>query len=161
MCRWWPVGLEKSLWGVCRDLVDMTDFLSTLCEAAGVSIPTELKPDGRSFLPQLQGRTGSPRSWIYSYWVPLRATQTGHVGSRGAVEQAFDHHFKLYSTGEFYDLDHDPDETSAIKVADLKGEAAGAASAREPRSTVFRTLGPRVSGAQDTSREEEKREEES
>jgi hypothetical protein len=43
------------------------------------------------------------------------------------VEQAFDHRFKLYSTGEFFDLQADVDETSPHRVSDLSGEASAAA----------------------------------
>ena len=55
--------------------------------------------------------------------MPLRARQTAHVGRRGAVEQAFDHHFKLYSTGEFFDLERDPGEKSPLSIATLKDDA--------------------------------------
>jgi len=107
--------------------VDITDLLPTICEAAGVPLPENAKLDGRSFLPQLRGQSGNPREWIYSYWVPLRANQTAHVGSRGAVEQAFDHRFKLYSTGDFFDLQTDSEEKSPLRASDLQGETAMAA----------------------------------
>jgi arylsulfatase A len=106
----------------------MTDFLPTICEAAGVPIPGDLKIDGHSFLPQLRGEAGKPREWIYSFWAPLRPTQVAKVGKRGAVEQAFDHDFKLYSIGEFYDLHADPEERHALKIADLTGAAAAGAT---------------------------------
>ncbi|HEY2573119.1 MAG TPA: sulfatase-like hydrolase/transferase [Verrucomicrobiaceae bacterium] len=118
----WPGKLQAG--GVCRDLVDMTDFIPTLCAASGVEPPQDIPFDGRSFLPQLRGEKGNPREWIYSYWVPLRVKQMAHVGSRGAVEQAFDQHFKLYSTGEFFHLDGDPDEKSPFQVSALKEETA-------------------------------------
>ena len=38
---------------VCKDIVDFSDFLPTLCEAAGVKVPANLNLDGQSFLPQL------------------------------------------------------------------------------------------------------------
>ena len=118
----WPGTMKPGT--VCPDLVDMTDFLPTLCAAAGVAVPQTLPLDGRSFLPQVRGEPGQPREWIYSYWVPLRASQTKNVGRRGAVEQAFDRRFKLYSTGNFFDLDHDVEEKTALRPEDLRGEAA-------------------------------------
>ena len=118
----WPGRIASGAVG--RDLVDMTDFLPTLLAAADVKAPDKLPLDGRSFLPQLRGEPGQSREWIYSYWVPLRARQTAHVGRRGAVEQAFDHHFKLYSTGEFFDLDRDPSEESPLRIAALQNDAA-------------------------------------
>ena len=45
-------------------------------------------------------------------------------GSRGAVEQAFDHHFELYSTGEFFSIQADPEERSPLRVSALQDEAA-------------------------------------
>lgn len=118
----WPARMAAGR--SCGDLVDMTDFLPTICEAAGVAIPASLPIDGRSFLPQLRGEAGHPREWVYSFWAPLRLTQTAKVGRRGAVEQAFDHHYKLYSMGEFYDLRRDPEERHPLRTADLTGEAA-------------------------------------
>jgi arylsulfatase A len=49
----WPGVIPPGC--VSRDLVDSTDFLPTICEAAGIGIPAEMKPDGRSFLSQLRG----------------------------------------------------------------------------------------------------------
>jgi arylsulfatase A len=125
-----------------RDLVDLTDFLPTLCDAAGVAIPPKLTIDGRSFLPQLRGESRNPRQWIYSYWVPLREKQTTHVGARGAVEQAFDHRYKLYSTGTFFDLQNDPEEASPLRVADLKHDAAEASKKLQAALDQFRDARP-------------------
>jgi arylsulfatase A len=122
----WPGHIAGG--GVCHDLVDATDFLPTLCEAANVPIPGDAKIDGHSFLPQLRGEAGHPREWLYSFWAPLRQTQTAKVGKRGAVEQAFDHDYKLYSIGEFYDLRNDPGEAHPLQVADLTGDVAAAAN---------------------------------
>ena len=70
----------------CDDLVDMTDFLPTICEAAGVQIPAGQKIDGHSFLPQLRGEAGVPREWIYSFWAPLRfASRSGRSGRDSAT----------------------------------------------------------------------------
>jgi arylsulfatase A len=92
--------------------------LPTMCEAAGVSTSALGKIDGRSFLPQLRGESGQPRQWIYSWYSP-----------RGEAlrEFAFDHHYKLYRNGEFYDLPADRAEKSPVKVASLSGDAAAAA----------------------------------
>ena len=115
----WPgkIGAGK----VCRDLVDSTDFLPTICAAAGVDVPASLQIDGRSFLPQLRGEPGSPREWVYSWYSPR---QTDNLTVR---ELAFNQHFKLYRSGEFYDLTKDIEEKQPLKVADLQGEAAKAA----------------------------------
>ena len=112
----WPAVITTGR--VCGDLVDSTDFLPTICEAAGVKLPTGLTIDGRSVLPQLRGNQGKPREWIYSWYSP-----------RGEPlrECAFDQHFKLYRTGEFFDLTADRDEKHSLSVASLKGDSAAAA----------------------------------
>jgi len=50
---------------VSDDLVDFTDFLPTLTEAAGAELPKDVTIDGRSFLPQLRGGQGEPRAWVF------------------------------------------------------------------------------------------------
>src|SRR5688572_10946904 len=94
---------------ICGDLVSSTDFLPTMCEAAGVDVPAELKIDGRSFLPQLRGEKGNPREWIYCWY-------SRHGTIADAREFAFTQRYKLYRTGEFYDLTKDPDEKHPLGV---------------------------------------------
>jgi arylsulfatase A len=103
---------------VCADLVDSTDFLPTLCEAAGAALPEGLKLDGRSFWPQLKGEAGNPREWRHCWYAP----RDEFVG-----EFAANHHYKLYADGRFFDLRADIEETHALKVDALEGEAAAAA----------------------------------
>jgi arylsulfatase A len=150
----WPSHIGAG--GVCHDLVDATDFLPTLCEAASVPVPAEAKIDGHSFLPQLRGEKGAPREWLYSFWAPLRPTQTAKVGKRGAVEQAFDHDYKLYSIGEFYDIKHDPGEAHPLNLAELTGEAAAEAKKlqaaldhfADARPADLKLISPGVAAAQ-------------
>jgi arylsulfatase A len=150
----WPAKMAAGR--RCDDLVDMTDFLPTICAAASVPIPSDLKIDGHSFLPQLRGEAGQPRDWIYSFWAPLRPTQTAKVGKRGAVEQAFDREFKLYGIGEFYDLRSDPQEKHALKITDLTGTAAAGAKKlqgaldqfADARPAGLRLISPGVEAAQ-------------
>lgn len=136
----WPGTIAAGK--VCTNLVDLTDFLPTLCEVAEVTPPPELILDGRSFLPQLRGEPGSPREWIYSYWVPLNEDQGDQLGDRGGVEQAFDQRFKLYSTGDFFDLETDPDEQSPLRVRDLTGAALEAADKLQRALDQFKKVHP-------------------
>ena len=53
---------------VCDDLIDFTDFLPTVVAAAGARPPEDLTLDGYSFLPQLQGRRGKPREWVFCHY---------------------------------------------------------------------------------------------
>jgi len=103
---------------VSRDLVDSTDFLPTVCEAAGVPVPAELKIDGRSFLPQVRGEKGRPRDWYYSWYGPQDVIIAEFAATRD---------FKLSRTGDFYDLRNDIEEEHPLKAATLTGEAAAAA----------------------------------
>ncbi|MCA9050564.1 MAG: sulfatase-like hydrolase/transferase [Planctomycetaceae bacterium] len=115
----WPAVIKQA--SVRKDLVSSTDFLPTICEAAGIEVPEDV--DGVSFLPQLKGRQGTPREWLYTWYSP-RQRQDLTV-----KECVFDQHYKLYRTGEFYDLSVDPDETQPI-AAGQQNDAQQAAHNR-------------------------------
>jgi len=110
----WPAVIKKPR--VMDDLISSTDFLPTICEAAGVKVPKNV--DGVSFLPQLQGKAGTPRDWLYTWYSP-RQRQDLTV-----KEYAFDTRYKLYRTGEFYDLSKD--EKNDLAAASLDNEASAA-----------------------------------
>ncbi|MCX6879199.1 MAG: sulfatase-like hydrolase/transferase [Verrucomicrobia bacterium] len=130
----WPGHLAKST--ICHDLVDTTDVLPTLCEAAGVKLDAPEKLDGRSFFPQLLGEPGHPREWIYAWYSPRQGNdKTVH-------EFAFNHHFKLYRNGRFFDLTKDPDEKAPLKVATLEGDAAKAAQTLQGALDQFKDARP-------------------
>ncbi len=115
----WPARIATP--NVCSDLVDSTDFLPTLLEAAGAEPPAGAKLDGRSFLPQLVGEQGQPREWIYSWYSPRQGTDMT------VREFAFSHRYKLYRSGRFFDLGKDMEEKSPLKITSLEGEAVAAA----------------------------------
>jgi arylsulfatase A len=96
---------------VSRDLIDFSDFLPTLCAVADASVPSALKIDGRSFLPQLKGRKGNPRDWIYC-WYSRSGGPTGKEWTRNQ-------RYKLYRTGEFYDVQNDVLEKTPLNVDKL------------------------------------------
>ncbi|MCA9093524.1 MAG: sulfatase-like hydrolase/transferase, partial [Planctomycetaceae bacterium] len=85
-------------------LADFTDILPTVCDFAGVELPKDLKIDGVSQAKILRGGHGAtaPRSWILNQYNTRRVVR--------------DERYKLYSTGEFFDANHDPEE-----LADLSG----------------------------------------
>ena len=58
----WPGRIKAG--STCEDLIDLTDFLPTLCELTGATLP-DAKIHGRSFAPQLLGKPGHPREWIH------------------------------------------------------------------------------------------------
>jgi len=94
---------------VSRDLIDFSDFLPTLAEAAGATLPSDRVIDGVSFLPQLKGEKGTPRDWVFlHYWQNGRQKQ-------GAQEFVRNRRFKLYDDGRFYDVKRDCLETDPIQ----------------------------------------------
>ena len=104
---------------VCNDMIDVTDFMPTICEAAGVSVPAELKIDGRSFLPQLRGEQGSPREGRYTWYNPSG-------GPVAKFEFAHDQNFKLYADGKFYNVAKDDLEKSPLADSALDDTAKAA-----------------------------------
>ena len=112
----WPAVMKQGR--VCADLVSSADFLPTLCAAAGAAVPATV--DGVSFLPQLKGDKGTPRDWLYTWYSP-RQSQDMTVR-----EYTFDQRFKLYRTGQFYDLSNDEMEKQDLALNTLSSEAAAA-----------------------------------
>ena len=108
----WPSVIRQGR--VCSDLISSTDFLPTLCAAAGVQAPQDI--DGVSFLPQLRGEAGSPRDWLYTWYSPRQRRDLN------VLECAFDHHFKLYRDGRFFDLRADPFEEQPPLTAPFTSE---------------------------------------
>lgn len=90
---------------VSRQLIDASDLLPTFAEAAGAPLPTANILDGRSFLPQLMGKAGNPREWIFC-----------ELGNQWYVRDA---RWKLNRKGELYDMSGAPfQETLVAGVAD-------------------------------------------
>jgi arylsulfatase A len=114
----WPAAIRQGR--VNRDLISSTDFVPTLCEAAGIKVPANV--DGVSFLPQLRGKTGAPREWLY-HWYSPRQGQNATVS-----EFVFNHDHKLYRDGRFFDLKADPFEQqplSRVALTDNQTTARG------------------------------------
>jgi len=100
MVAYWKGHTPKGL--VSTDLIDFTDVLPTLADAADAPLPSGITIDGRSFLPQLRGETGNPRDWIFCHYEPgwgnLDQYKARFVRTR---------RFKLYHDGRFYDVPAD------------------------------------------------------
>jgi len=101
---------------VCDDLIDFTDFLPTLAEAARTNLPPGLTVDGRSFLPQLRGRKGNPREWIFCHYF----RNAGDSPKRFARDKRW----KLYQSGALFDLSIDTLEERPIRADQDSAEAA-------------------------------------
>jgi arylsulfatase A len=104
---------------VCSDMIEAADMLPTICEAAQVPLPTDLKLDGRSFLPQLRGEKGNPKDALYVWYNPSG-------GAKAQYEFAHEARYKLYADGRFFDTVADDREKSPLKDAELSAEAKAA-----------------------------------
>jgi arylsulfatase A-like enzyme len=116
----WPAGAATG--AICEDLVDFSDFVPTIAQAAGIDPASAgLRPDGRSFLPQIRGEPGAPREWIFCYYNP-------RPGRKGFPERRFarDERWKLYGDGRLFDLHADPREEDPIDPQAEEGTAAEA-----------------------------------
>ncbi|HIK89922.1 MAG TPA: arylsulfatase A [Dehalococcoidia bacterium] len=103
----WPGTIPAD--SVTTDLIDASDFLPTMLEAAEIDLPDGYVMDGRSFLPQLKGETGDPRDYIYFHFEPM----SGRVHRYARFIRT--HRWKLYDDGRLFDLNADPEEESAFE----------------------------------------------
>lgn len=110
--------------GRTATLADFSDVFPTLCDLAGAAPPPGVTLDGRSLAPFLRGRAADgPREWIFNQHHTRRVVR--------------DRRHKLYSTGELYDAETDPDETRNL--------ATEAPAARERLRGVLDGLPPDAS----------------
>lgn len=94
----WPGKIAAGQ--VNDDMVDLTDYLPTVAEIAGVN-DDDVFRDGISFAPLLfDDAREKTRDWIYSE----------HRGKRSIRSKDF----RLYDDGRFFDLNADPNEESAV-----------------------------------------------
>jgi arylsulfatase A len=102
----WP-GVVKA-GSTNENLIDFTDYMPTILDAANYQAPTTLKLDGLSFFTQLKGEKGRSRTWTYSWYLNPQKKEP-RVYARN-------HQYKLYDTGEFYDVSNDQLEQHPISV---------------------------------------------
>ena len=97
---------------VNRDLIDFSDFLPTICQAAGTDVSEELDINGVSFLPQLKGLKAKSRQWIYCWY--------SREGNRGKAKIfSRNQRYKLYHDGRMYDISNDVLENRPIQDSEL------------------------------------------
>jgi len=94
----WPGKIQAGR--VVHDLVDTTDVLPTVCEAAGVKPPADQTLDGRSLLPATLGLQSTPREWLYAWYWPNQ-----NAKGPEPVDFARTHRYKLYRDGRLFELD--------------------------------------------------------
>lgn len=100
----WPGHVEAGT--VCDDLIDFSDFLPTLADLASAPLPENVTINGHSFAASLRGKGKTSRRWAYS---------EGRSRRRYVRTQRF----KLYSSGEFFDMESDPNEQRRLADGEL------------------------------------------
>jgi arylsulfatase A len=111
----WPAKIPPGR--VNADLISSVDFFPTLCDIAGAKLPTALKIDGRSFLPQLLGQPGAPREAHYVWYARNGGPTATHEYAQSTTH-------KLHRDGKFYDLTTDRFEQKPLAQSSLSGAAA-------------------------------------
>lgn len=123
---------------VLKDLTDFSDFFPTFAEVAGAKMPEGVKIDGRSFAPQLHGKKGDPREWIF---VQLNAKW--YARNDG---------WKLNQAGELYDMSDAP---FVEKLVSADGQSDAAKAARKKLQATLDELNP--AGGKTASPEDEQK----
>ena len=117
-------------------LVDFTDFLPTIVQAAGAKLPEGLTPDGHSFLPHLRGESAPEREWVLCHYNPRPKRAPRNAGKRKTLLAQLvrereakklgrfvrNRRFKLFDDGRFYDIAEDVDEVRPLKAENLSEE---------------------------------------
>ena len=119
----WPGKISAGK--VTSALIDLSDFFPTLTEAAGAKLPAGVAIDGRSILPQLQGKENQPRDWIFV-----------ELGRHWYVRNA---HWKLDEAGQLFDLSGAP-FAEPLVLANTKD--ASAIAMRKHLQAVLDQLNP-------------------
>ena len=102
---YWPGGIDPGQ--VNDNLIDFTDVLPTLMDAARVEMPEDFVSDGLSFYPQLIGRADTVRAWVFCHYAP----RWGRFAHRRFVH---DKDWKLYEDGAFYHVATDLEEQHPV-----------------------------------------------
>ncbi|VGO20699.1 sulfatase-like hydrolase/transferase [Pontiella sulfatireligans] len=109
----WPGTVPSSK--VSQDLIEFSDFLPTLCEAAGATVPAGLQIDGKSFFAQLKGERGNPRKWTHCWY--------SSEGTEPSEEWVRNQRYKFYRDGKFYDVQNDALEKKPLQINQLSEQA--------------------------------------
>jgi arylsulfatase A len=119
----WPGVIEPNK--VNNMLIDSSDLLPTFADLAGAKLPTIKVLDGRSFLPQLLGKKGNPRQWIFT-----------ELGNKWYVREA---KWKLNREGELFDMSNAPFEEKLVTDYTSSKEAS---EAHDRLQKVLQELSP-------------------
>lgn len=109
----WPDGGIKN--STNSELVEFSDFLPTFAEAVGVNIPEDI--DGKSFYNLIANKEYTPRESIFIHYWSRPQELSNRAGCFARTEE-----YKLYSTGEFFNMKTDKWEVSPLDVSLLNEE---------------------------------------
>ena len=111
----WPGTVAPG--SVCDELVDMTDFLPSFCQLAGIDLPSGYALDGRSLVPLFQGQEAKPKDVLLT-WGNYENNSSKYKDPSNNTDKLLDvirgPRYKLYSDGRFYDALEDPLEKTVI-----------------------------------------------
>jgi arylsulfatase A len=110
---------------VSKDIVDLSDMLSTFVELGGGQLPKDFKYDSHSIAPQLRGEKGTPREWAYV-----------QLGAHWFVREQG---WKMNQAGELFDMTDAPFVEKPV-AASADTETSKAARAR--LTAVLAALNP-------------------
>ena len=119
-------------------------FYPTFAAMAGVSLGKADPIDGRSFLPQLNGKAGQPREWVLNHYQPYWGRFQGDQYVRNAG-------FKLYRDGRFFHVPVDLTESQNL------AEGSAGTEGEQARAMLQQTLSlippaPPVKGGPESNR---------
>jgi arylsulfatase A len=123
---------------VLDDLIDSTDFIPTMLDVARAKRPSGFLVDGRSFLPQLRGEKGAPRESIYCWYDPRPGWDKEQYSLKIFAR---DKRYKLYSTGDLFDVAEDALEKTPIRPG---SETPAARQARIRLRTAIEAMDSQV-----------------
>ncbi len=106
----WPGVIEAGK--VSNTLMDASDLLPTFADLIGAALPTKNVLDGRSFLPELLGKKGNRREWIFM-----------ELGNKWYVRDA---RWKLTRENELFDMSNSPFEEKLMTNYSNNKDAASA-----------------------------------
>ena len=87
-----------------EEMIVPSDFLPTLFEAMGRSLPNEVFTDGESFLGAIKGEEVNRRDWVFIDHNPKPGWDKDNFIPRRFVKGK---RYKLYADGRFFDVEND------------------------------------------------------
>ncbi len=115
----WPGTIKAG--SVNDKLVDSTDFLPTIMEAAVAPVSPKAELDGISFYHQLLNKKGPERPWVFYHYDPRPGWDKHKFTLHRFIQNR---RYKLYDNGILIDVKKDPLEQHMIYAEDDTRETA-------------------------------------